>query len=130
MFSCVLHSCRTLKSFLPWLNSNLDLLFATVSSQPVLVVPYEALTLLSVTTLVGIHALHPLPSHYSVSQRDFYFFCLSEQGRALHAGCGAHRTVAMPSFTESSQFRDQTPVSYVSCIGRQVAPPGKHTFNL
>lgn len=80
MFSCVLHSWRTLKSFLPWLTSNLDLLFVKVSSQPVLGVPYEALTLLSVTTLVGIHPLHPLPSHYSISQRDCCFFCLSLKG--------------------------------------------------
>lgn len=80
MFSCVLQSWRTLQSFPPWLTSNLDLLFVKVSSQPILGVPYEALTLLSVTTLVGIHPLHPLPSHYSVSQRDFCFFCLSLKG--------------------------------------------------
>ena len=28
--------------------------------------------------------------------------------------------VAMPSSRGSSQLRDQTPISYVSCIGRQV----------
>ena len=33
--------------------------------------------------------------------------------------------VAMPSSRGSSQPRDQTRVSYISCIGRREAPPGK-----
>ena len=33
--------------------------------------------------------------------------------------------IVMPSFRGSSWPRDQTSLSYVSCIGRKIAPPGK-----
>ena len=33
--------------------------------------------------------------------------------------------VVMPSFRGSSWPRDQSSISYVSCIGRKIAPPGK-----
>ena len=83
--------------------------------------------------LKGLTASSPLQNHKAqagtpLSWDAFAFLPLCDPVDCSLPGSSVHRIlqarilewVAMPSSKGSSHPRDQTPVSYVSCIGRQV----------